>query len=195
LKSETSLQVDGGFEWNTEHLSFTANLFYNSIDNFIFFTGNFLRQPAVISTVEVDGEDIPAYKFGQAKALLSGAEFTVDIHPHPLDWLHFENTLSLVKGRFSEAIGGTKNMPFIPAARLLSDLRADLMPNGKRLRNGFIKLELELAFDQNKPFTAYDTETSTPGYALINAGIGTDVVSAKAKTMFSIYFTASILRI
>ena len=47
-----------------------------------------------------------------------------------------------------------------------------------------------MAFDQDKPFTAYNTETATPGYTLINAGIGTDVISKKTKTLFSIYFTA-----
>ncbi len=189
LNSETSLQGDAGLEWNTQHLSFTASLFYNSINDFIYY-----RKLSSIgggdSLVEVDNEEITAYKFSQANAVLSGAEFTLDIHPHPLDWLHFENTLSLVSGKFKEAIDGTKNIPFIPAARLLSDLRADLLLKGKWLRNSFIKIELEKAFDQNKPFSAYNTETATPGYTLINAGIGTDIMSKNAKTLFSIYFTA-----
>jgi iron complex outermembrane receptor protein len=189
LNSETSLQGDAGLEWNTQHISFTASLFYNSINDFIYY-----RKLSAIgggdSLVEVDNKDIPAYKFNQSNAVLSGAEFTLDIHPHPLDWLHFENTLSLVSGKFKEAIDGTKNIPFIPATRLLSELRADLLPKGKLLRNSFIKIELEKAFDQNKPFIAYNTETATPGYTLINAGIGSDVVTKKAKTLFSIYFTA-----
>ena len=36
LKSETSLQPDGGIEVNSEHVSFEASLFYNHINNFIF---------------------------------------------------------------------------------------------------------------------------------------------------------------
>ena len=189
LNSETSLQGDAGLEWNTQHISFSTSLFYNRINDFIYYQ-KLSANGGGDSMVEVDNEYITAFKFSQANAVLSGAEFTLDIHPHPLDWLHFENTLSLVNGKFKEAIDGTKNIPFIPAARLLSDLRADLLPKGKWLRNSFIKIELEKVFDQDKPFTAYNTETATPGYALFNAGIGTDVLSKKTKTLFSIYFTA-----
>ena len=37
LKSETSLQADGGFEINTEHITLGTNVFYNHISNFIFY--------------------------------------------------------------------------------------------------------------------------------------------------------------
>ena len=30
----------------------------------------------------------PAFKFNQRKASLAGFEAKLDIHPHPLDWLH-----------------------------------------------------------------------------------------------------------
>lgn len=188
LKSESSLQADLGLEWNTRHLSFSASLFYNYIDKFIFYS-KLAGAGGGDSLVEVDNEFIPAFKFRQQNAGLLGAEFTLDIHPHPLDWLHFENAFSFVNGRFSNAIEGSKNIPFIPAARLLSDLRADLFRKGKTLRNSFISVGLEKVFDQNHPFTPYDTETATRGYALINAGIGTDIVNSK-RTLFSIYLTA-----
>ncbi len=42
---------------------------------------------------------------------------------------------------------------------------------------------------QNNPFTGFDTETATPDYWLINAGIGGDFVH-KGKTRFSLRFTA-----
>ncbi len=189
LQSETSVQLDGGLEWNTQHLSVAASLFNNSIDHFIFY-----RKLAAYgggdSTVLVDGENITAFQFNQQNATINGAEFTVDIHPHPLDWLHFENTISFVKGRFKETIEGTKNIPFIPAARLLSDLRADLLSKGKFLRNAFVKLEMERMFAQNHPFTAYNTETVTSAYTLVNVGIGSDIISKKNKTLFSLYITA-----
>ena len=189
LQSETSVQLDGGLEWNTQHLSVTASLFYNSIDHFIFY-----RKLAALgggdSTVTVNGKSIAAFQFNQQNAMINGAEFTIDIHPHPLDWLHFENTISFVKGQFKEAIEGSNNIPFIPAARLLSDLRADLLPKGKLLHNAFVKLEVERMFAQNHPFTAYNTETVTSAYTLVNVGIGSDVISKKNKTLFSLYITA-----
>ena len=37
LKIEESYEADGGMDLNTEHVSFSANLFYNYIHNFIFY--------------------------------------------------------------------------------------------------------------------------------------------------------------
>src|SRR5690242_21797381 len=37
LKSENSYQADGGMEVNTQHVSFSASLFYNYIHNFIYY--------------------------------------------------------------------------------------------------------------------------------------------------------------
>jgi iron complex outermembrane receptor protein len=113
---------------------------------------------------------------------------TVDIHPHPLDWLHFENSVSFVRGRFEEKVGGTDNLPLIPAAKLSSELRANFKKSGKSLRNFYFKVEMETNFEQNKPFFAYNTETVTPGYTLLNSGIGTDIINKKEKTIFSVHF-------
>jgi iron complex outermembrane recepter protein len=185
LKSETSWQLDGGIGIESQHVSLEATLFSNNIRNFIFY-----RKLSAVgggdSTVEVDGNFIPAYRFDQSPARLAGLEVRLDIHPHPLDWLHFENSFSFVNARFKEATGGTKNIPFIPAARLISELRGDFLHKGKSFRNLSLSLEMDRTFDQNHAFTAYDTETPTSGYTLLNAGLGVDVVS-KNKALFSIY--------
>lgn len=188
LKSETSLQVDGGMEWNSEHLSVSASLFYNNISNFIFYR-KLSNTGGTDSLVEVDGDFLMAFQFDQRRATLSGAEISLDIHPHPLDWLHFENSFSFVRARFSEALEGSRNIPFVPAARLLSDLRGDFFKKGKVFRNVFLMLEMDATFKQSHPFTGYNTETETPSYTLFNIGTGTDIVS-KGKTLFSLYLTA-----
>ncbi len=64
---------------------------------------------------------------------LYGAEMNIDIHPHPLDWLHLENTFSYVRGTLSESQDGSKNLPFIPAARLINEVKVDLFPKSKDL--------------------------------------------------------------
>ena len=50
------------------------------------------------------------------------------------------------------------------------------------------KAEMERNFRQDKPFFGYNTETSTPAYTLLNAGIGADIVSKKEKTILGIHF-------
>jgi iron complex outermembrane receptor protein len=188
LKSETSLQWDGSLEWSGEHFSMEATVFWNSISNYIFYK-KLLSEAGGDSLVTADARTLPAYQYSQRKADLKGFELTMDFHPHPLDWLHVENTFSLVNGRFAEALDGSRNIPLIPAARLISELRADLLEKGKTFRNLSLKLEMDATFEQSHAFTGYQTETATPGYVLLNAGVGTDIVN-KGRTLMSVYFNA-----
>ncbi|MFT3700768.1 MAG: TonB-dependent receptor [Agriterribacter sp.] len=191
LKSETSLQFDGGLDINTEHVSLTASGFINSIDNFIFY-----RKLESVhggdSLINVDGQDITAFKFSQAKSILYGGEMNLDIHPHPLDWLHFENTFSYVRGVFNTPVEGVKNIPFIPAARLITQLKGAFLKKGKHISNLSISAEMDNTFRQNDAFTAFNTETPTPGYTSFNAGISADFVRKK-KTLFTCILTGNNL--
>jgi iron complex outermembrane recepter protein len=189
LKSETSLQFDGGIEINTEHVSMGFSAFYNAFSNFIFYR-KLQSLNGGDSLVNVNGADLTAFKFDQRKASLAGFEATVDIHPHPLDWLHIQNTFSMVSGKFSEAIEGSKNIPFMPAPKLSTEFKASFPAIKNYFRNAFFKVELDNTFTQNNIFTAYNTETSTKGYSLVNAGFGADIVNKKKQTLFSFSISA-----
>jgi iron complex outermembrane receptor protein len=142
-----------------------------------------------------NGEYIPTYKFNQQNATLAGLEVNLDIHPHPLDWLHFENTISYVKGWFANEIDNTTNLPQIPPFRLLSELRAELAKSKSItwLANAYFKIEMDANAAQNNPFTAYDTETATEGFVLLNAGLGTDFKSKKGRTIASVFLALNNL--
>ncbi len=188
LKSETSFQIDGGLDIGTEHVSLAANVFYNSISNFIYYRK--LEAKAGGDSIIDDGlQQYFAFRYSQNNAKLYGAEFNLNIHPHPLDWLHIENTFSYVRGRLSKTQDGSNNLPFIPAPRLINELKVDLLKKGTSLRNFYIKAELENTFTQNHPFTGFNTETKTMGYTLVNAGVGGQIMG-KTKPVFNIYFTA-----
>lgn len=192
LKSEISFQADAGVEMNTEHLTFTASLFHNNIKNYIFFE----KQSSVAGTdsiITIDGEDFYLFRFVQQDAKLYGLELSLDIHPHPLDWLHFENSFSFVRGLLSERVEGNRNIPFIPAARMLSELRVELFHRQqKTFRNAYLKLELDNNFAQKNAFTTYNTETASSSFTLLNAGFGTEF-QKNGKTIAGIYFVASNL--
>jgi iron complex outermembrane recepter protein len=185
LKSETSLQLDGGIDIDYEHFNISLNAFYNRINNFVFYR-KLESVSGGDSIVIVDNENIPAFKFNQHNAKLSGIEASIDIHPHPLDWLHFENTISVVSGRFDQKIDGSDNLPLIPAPRWTSELRANFNKAGKAFANLYFRFEMNKTFEQDNPFTGFGTETITPGYTLLNSGLGADIVSNK-KTLFSIH--------
>ncbi len=189
LKSETSLQFDGGLEYNAEHISFGVTAFVNSFTNFIFYN-KITAAAGGDSLVNVNGDLLTAFKFSQRKASLAGFEATVDIHPHPLDWLHIQNTFSLVSGKLKEAIEGSKNLPFIPAPKLVTEFRGDFKSFNTVVKNFYAKIELDNTFTQHNIFTAYNTETKTSGYTLLNVGIGADFFNKNKKQLFSLNFSA-----
>ena len=193
LKSEVSVQADAGIETASEHVSLSASVFYNNITNFIFYEklANGAGGDSVITNPE-NGNDLTVYRFDQQDAHLYGAEFHIDIHPHPLDWLHFENTFSYTIGKFNTALAGTTNLPFIPAARLVSELRGNFLSKGKTLKNLYISVSDDYTFKQDNPFTGYNTETATGSYVIVNAAVGTDIIN-KGKQLFSIHLSASNL--
>jgi iron complex outermembrane receptor protein len=67
-----------------------------------------------------------------------------------------------------------------------------LLPKGKTFRNLSLYFEADHTFNQNKPFTAYDTETETNSYTLLNAGISANI-ARKSKTLFNIYLLGNNL--
>jgi iron complex outermembrane receptor protein len=188
LLSEKSLQFDFGTEWSNEHISIAGNLFYNMVTDYIFYQ-KILAAKGGDSILIKDNKNYYAFAYHQQNAHLFGAEGNIDFHPHPFDGLHVENTLSYVKGVFNQAVDGSSNLPNIPTFRWLSELRYELAKQTTNYKNTYFSIQLDNVAAQNNPFTGYHTETKTPGYSLINVGIGTQVVK-KGKQLFSISFFA-----
>jgi iron complex outermembrane receptor protein len=184
LISEKSLQFDAAIEWNNEHMSIAGNVFYNTVKDYIFYQ-KLTAKSGGDSIIVENGDDLYAFAFRQKDAHLYGAELNVDFHPHPLDWLHVENSLSLIRGQFKEALDGSTNLPGIPSARLLSEIRIEMFKKSKAIRNSFINMQLDNVFAQNNPFVGYNTETVTSAYTLLNVGFSTQV-QHKNKTLFSV---------
>ena len=187
LKPESSLQVDYELGYNTEHVSAKLNLFANSISNYIF--------SHKINSVN-GGDSIqtgyPVFKFESGNVQMMGVEASVDIHPHPLDWLHFENSFSYVYSQLMNQPDSTRYLPFTPAPKWISELKAEIRNTGKILKNSFVSFGIEHEFRQDKIYSAYQTETVTDAYTLINAGLGTEVVVNK-HTLFSVYLNGTNL--
>lgn len=187
LKSENSYQLDYAFGIHSEHLTLETDLFYNHISNY-----TFLEKMQNHDGSDLLTEGHQTFRYTQGNAHLYGGEITLDIHPHPLDWLHFENSFSYVQSIQANQPDSMKYLPFTPAPKLHSELRATAKKLGKLLANSYVKIGVDNYFNQNHIYEAFGTETATPGYTLLNAGIGTDVV-AKKGTLFSMYISANNL--
>jgi iron complex outermembrane receptor protein len=193
LRSEKSLQLDAAIEWSNAHLSIAGNLFYNTVRDYIFYqklTG-INGADSIISQENEDGsvDELYAFAFKQSNAHLYGAELNVDIHPHPLDWLHIENSISLIKAQFDQTIDGSKNLPGIPSARWLTEVRFDLFKGANQIKNSSLSIQVDNNFAQNHAFTGYNTETNTPAYHLINMGYSTNIMR-KQKVLFQVSLIA-----
>jgi iron complex outermembrane receptor protein len=187
LKAETSFQGDFSLLINTPHISAEISSYQNHIGNYIY-TKKLLSQAGMDSIPDPE-EPVPAYSYVQGKARLTGGEISIDLHPHPLDWLHFENALSVVyASNLSQRNSGSKYLPFMPAPRLQSELKANAK-KWKSFTNVFIKIQYQHYWHQNRVLLENGTETPTPSYSLWQTGCGLDVLGRKDKTIFSFYFT------
>ncbi len=162
LKNEQNYQLDVALEYNNEHIEFFANGFYNSINDYIF-----------ISPTEEVIDNTNVFKYLQDNANLYGGEFGFHLHPHPLDWLHFESS-------FETVIGKQKNgtyLPLIPANKLSTTLRTEFALKNW-LKNGYASLKLENVFNQNN---VSSFETNTKGYNLLHFSLGGNIKFNKIK--------------
>ena len=188
MKPEFNLQGDAGLFFTGTHITASLELFSNTVSNYIY-NEKVAAQHGGDSLFVQDGKAFPVFQFRQTKALLQGGEVSVDIHPHPLDRLHFENTLAYVHavnlgGDGSAVTDSTRYLPMIAPLHGSSELRYEL---GKWGRFGglFIKAGVQVYWAQDRFFSAYGTETRTPGYHLFDAALGGDVLDRHGRTVLT----------
>jgi iron complex outermembrane receptor protein len=187
LEPEYSLQADYALGFNTHHVAMEVDVFYNTISNYIF-----LQKLNTATGADSLTQGFSTFKFVSGDARMYGGEARLDIHPHPLDWLHFENTFSFVSATRPDMPDSMKYLPMIPAARIKSELRFDVAKTGTVFMNSYLELGIDHYFAQNHVYAAFGTETATPAYTLASVGIGTDLVYHK-KPLCSIYISGQNL--
>ena len=195
LKAEYSLQADLGLDFTSQYVSAQLALFANRIDNYIF-------THRVAEEIE---EGYLTYAYTQGDARLLGFEAGVDFHP--VHSVHFSNTFSYVDAQLLHADANTKYLPFTPAPRWTSELKWELLHHSHStvnhhhtanashrtlLNNLYIAAGLNCYLKQNNIYSADDTETPTPGYALLSLSAGTDI-QVHGKKIAELYITADNL--
>jgi len=192
FKPEFSLQEDIGFVYSSNYAVVQLSFFNNFINNYIYnqkLTGANGKDSVVIPGNQT-------FKFQASRANLYGGELSLDLHP--VKPLHFENSLSVVygvnKGVPGKSIADSERyLPFIPPMHGTSELRYDFDIRRANIKHGFIKAQVEYYATQNQVFSAYNTETPTPGYTLLNAGIGGSFTDKKGKVIFNLYIMGNNL--
>ncbi|AOW08507.1 TonB-dependent receptor [Flavobacterium gilvum] len=160
LKTEQNLQTDLDLEYKSTHFEFSVSGFYNHINDYIYSspTGE-----------ELDGFKV--YDYIQNNANLYGGEVALHIHPHPLDWLHFETSFENVTGKLQD--GGY--LPQIPANNWDNTIRTNFKL-GNWIEDAFATLNVSTTFAQKK-VSGFDIPSD--GYTLLNMGFGGKVKLGK----------------
>ena len=204
LKAEYSLQADLGVDFTSRYFSAQLALFANRIDNYIF----------THRVAEEMEEGYLTYAYTQGDARLLGFEVGVDLHP--IHSVHFSNTFSYVDARLtshhSPLTSDNKYLPFTPAPKWSSELKWELFhhthstvsphamheyrhahpKSGVALNNLYLAAGLDCYLKQTHIYRADDTETETPGYALLSLSAGTDIM-LRSKKLAEFYITADNL--
>ena len=185
LKPELSSQGDAALGVAGDHITAEMDLFINHIDNYIY-----TQKLSSVNAGDSISEGVPVFRYTSGDAALAGGEFSIDIHPHPLDWLHFENTFSYVNSGLKNQPDSMKYLPQTPPARWTTELRGNVKSIGKHFGDPTLAVSYRYYFAQNHVFSAYNTETPTPGYGLLDVSLSTDIIIRDEK-ICTFYFTAS----
>ena len=160
LKTEQNVQTDLNLEYKNTHIEFFVNGFYNHINNYIY---------AAATGAVKDATDVFAYT--QNNAQLYGGEVGLHLHPHPLDWLHFETSFETVTAKQQDGA----YLPLIPANNWNNTIRTEFEIKNW-LNEGFATFNVNTTLKQNN---VSGFETASPDYTLINLGLGGTVQLGK----------------
>ena len=183
LQSEISHQIDVAYFLNSDHITFELTPFVNYISNYIFTEK---LQYVNGNDVIIDPNNpVPVFKFTQGNAQLFGGEVFIDVHPHPFDWLHLENSFSYVRATQNNRPEDQKFLPFIPAPKYRGEIKTQFNTISSIFSDFYAKFSVDHYFAQNNVYSAYHTETATPAYTLLGIGLGVDVKAFGKKDFFN----------
>ncbi|WP_432714455.1 TonB-dependent receptor [Pedobacter sp.] len=171
LKPEQSFQFDAAVDYQTSTVSASLSGFMNIIHDYIFYEQ---------SNETID--DYPVFRSVQNNAFLRGLEASLTLHP--IELVHFENSFSYT---WATNRATKQPLPFIPAAILRNEVRFE--PELGGTKKSYLSLGLDNYFSQNR---VSDFETSTKGYTLFSASIGTTINLSK-KQELSLYVSGKNL--
>lgn len=170
LKTENNIQTDLNLEYGNTHFEFFVNGFYNHINNYIY-----------VSPTGAQREGNEVFEYIQNNAKLFGGEVGLHLHPHPLDWLHYETSFETVTGKRTDG----DYLPLIPANNWNNTIRSEFKINDW-LQDGFATFNVNTTFNQDN---VNGFETASNGYTLINMGLGGKV--KWGKTVFNVDLNAN----
>ncbi|ALW84610.1 energy transducer TonB [Hymenobacter sedentarius] len=189
FQPEFSWQQDVGVLWHQPTLDASVEVFHNYVQNFIYQARllDAAGQPVVI----VPGNT--TYQFQQSAARLYGLEASLNLRPAALPWLAWNTSVAVVNGQNAD-VGvlerqgaAARYLPLIPPLRGRSEARATLPATLGRLTGTYFRATVDGSARQTRFYALDNTETATPGYALLGLGAGTTWTSRVGRPVAQLF--------
>jgi iron complex outermembrane receptor protein len=171
---EFNWQEDVGFFMNFSSVSASVSFFNNTIQHYIYLSQLTDAQGKPLT----DPQGNKTFQYQQAAAQLYGLEGTFSWRPKNINGFSFNNQLALCYGFNRNPLFESKKqqgeyLPFIPPARWVSNLTQEFELKSTWLSGVNFSVEMDYNARQNRFLELFNTETVTPGYALLNLAAGT----------------------
>jgi len=167
LKNEQNFQADINWDYQSTHLEFFVNGFYNHINNYIY-----------LQSDNRYVESLPVYVYQQDNANLYGGELGFHFHPHLWHWLHIQSSFETVIGKKQDG----NYLPLIPADQWKNEIRLTNNHKHKSLKKYYLTLGLNRVFTNR--FS--QSEDEYPAYSLVQTSLGADFMFHKTRLNFNI---------
>ncbi|MHB1922704.1 MAG: TonB-dependent receptor [Chitinophagaceae bacterium] len=205
LRAEESLELDISPGIQTKDFSGEIDFFLTRFDHFIyprqllsFMGGDSLNN----STIGFP--DAPVFKYTQNRAISTGGEVNLDLHPDLFPWLDWNTTFSTVDIHLENTPDSDKYLPFTPPPKFNSIFTLTIKKLNKTFQQSYFRFGIFHSFKQNhiyrqsqiyaglSGFEAKASEEPGASYTLLNIGLGTDLFNS-GKKILSIYIAADNL--
>lgn len=193
LKVEQNMEGDLGLIWENQFISFNIGAYINKVKNYIYIEST----NDTMVRITPDGRDtLPVYDYKQGDATLSGAEVGFDIHPSAAKWLDLSVSYSMMSGTLDKDVNGNKNLPYIPAGKLVAELK--LMKSGLwKFSDAYFSCIVSNFSDKGNLsyYEQADADAAKAegfdfeGYTLLDIHIGASFKLGKRKASFDIFGT------
>lgn len=172
IDPENNIEEDIGTVISSEFMDASASIFNNNLQQYTYLVQ--LANPNGTPLEIIPGNRTMEYE--QSAAWLYGAESMFTIHPEMFKGFEYTNQFSLIYGynmasQYRKAGVNGEYLPLIPPLCLLNRISKDIKTKSKIITMLKVKAEVIYNGTQNRYLALNGTETATPSYTLVNAGI------------------------
>lgn len=196
LAVEQNMEGDLGLIWENQFITINLAGYMNMINDYIYLesTGD-----TIVRITPEHRDTLPVYDYKQGDATLSGGEIGFDIHPSSAKWIDISASYSMMRGRLDKEVNGNKNLPYIPAAKLVGELK--LMKNKLWKFSDTYFAVIASNYSDQSDLSYYEEADAKAaegkgiefeGYTLIDLHAGASFKMGKQKASFDIFCTNAL---